>query len=180
MTWWLKEKYNLIGKRFGKLVVIEKVSLFGRSRWKLQCDCGGFTEASSNNLKRGKHKSCGCIFNTLEHKNKIRKKPYEWLYNTLVSSCISRGHSLTLTYEEFLEFTKIDKCHYCNKEVKWEPFSFNNGTKSRAYNLDRKDTLVGYNTRNCVVCCLSCNRTKGDRFTYEQFLKIAEVIKSFG
>lgn len=55
---------NLIGKRFGKLTVIEdsgKRSGRGHIIWTCQCDCGNTTEVSSNNLVRGNVFSCGCI-----------------------------------------------------------------------------------------------------------------------
>ena len=54
---------NLVGKRFGKLVVIEQSpSISGRIRWKCQCDCGNITYADSGNIKKGQKRSCGCLF----------------------------------------------------------------------------------------------------------------------
>lgn len=53
---------NLIGQRFGKLVVIERAeSRRGRACWKCQCDCGNIKEVCSMELKRGETLSCGCI-----------------------------------------------------------------------------------------------------------------------
>lgn len=53
-----KGKNNLIGQKFGKLLVLEYL---GRSRWKCQCDCGNFTEVVTSSLTSGKTKSCGCL-----------------------------------------------------------------------------------------------------------------------
>lgn len=51
------------------------------------------------------------------------------------------------------------------------------GTRTRgAYNLDRKDNSKGYSIKNCVVCCTVCNLTRGNRFTYEQFLEIGKLL----
>lgn len=52
---------NLIGQRFGKLVVL---GFWGRTRytyWKAVCDCGNETKASSVDLTQGHTKSCGCL-----------------------------------------------------------------------------------------------------------------------
>lgn len=54
---------DLIGKRFGNLVVIDKIgSKNRRIHWKCQCDCGKYSEVSTTNLKRGNSTRCsnGC------------------------------------------------------------------------------------------------------------------------
>lgn len=54
---------ELTGKRFGKLVVIEKTKFKGRTSayWFCKCDCGGTHIASGGNLTNGSTKSCGCL-----------------------------------------------------------------------------------------------------------------------
>lgn len=56
-------KRNLIGQRFGRLVVIESAESDkrGHARWLCQCDCGKSLEISSSHLKSGHTKSCGCL-----------------------------------------------------------------------------------------------------------------------
>ena len=61
-----KEKIslNLIGKKFGKLQVIEKTNERTLDRgiiWKCQCECGQFCYISTNNLMQDITKSCGCL-----------------------------------------------------------------------------------------------------------------------
>ena len=53
---------NLIGLRFGKLVVIDKEpsDKNGHSKWLCKCDCGESKVVSGTNLKTGKIVSCGC------------------------------------------------------------------------------------------------------------------------
>lgn len=52
---------NLIGKKFGKLTVIERDgSQCGHSKWKCQCDCGNIISVIGSNLKSGSVFSCGC------------------------------------------------------------------------------------------------------------------------
>ena len=53
---------DLIGKRFGNLVVLEKVGK-NSSRsivWKCQCDCGNICEKPTRELNAGTAVSCGC------------------------------------------------------------------------------------------------------------------------
>lgn len=54
---------NLAGRRFGRLLVIDRN--VGRSsrrpHWNCICDCGGQSVTSGKNLRRGIAKSCGCI-----------------------------------------------------------------------------------------------------------------------
>jgi len=58
-----RECVDLTGQRFGKLTVIEKANrkISSDTLWKCVCDCGGESEVSGGNLKRGHTKSCGCI-----------------------------------------------------------------------------------------------------------------------
>lgn len=57
-------KRDLIGLRFGRLVVTSKSGHSGTKRevvWNLLCDCGGTTTAKTGGLNCGKKESCGCI-----------------------------------------------------------------------------------------------------------------------
>lgn len=52
---------NLVGQKFGKLVVLEKIAQAkGHAKYKCLCECGKENIVNSQNLKRGKTKSCGC------------------------------------------------------------------------------------------------------------------------
>ncbi len=54
---------DLIGHRFGMLVVIAEAEK-GKNRkrrWLCACDCGGTTTTSTTNLTRNGTKSCGCL-----------------------------------------------------------------------------------------------------------------------
>ncbi len=56
-------KKDLLGKRFGKLVVLKPTPLKNRTliKWECKCDCGNVIYAASNHLISGKVKSCGCL-----------------------------------------------------------------------------------------------------------------------
>jgi len=64
---------DLSGKRFGKLVVIERFesrSDLRTSYWLCQCACGNQVAVSSSNLKGGITRSCGCLINMNNNEKK--------------------------------------------------------------------------------------------------------------
>lgn len=57
-------KINMIGKKYGKLLVIKESQIKTTQNklcYECQCDCGNMTIVSGLNLRTGKTKSCGCI-----------------------------------------------------------------------------------------------------------------------
>lgn len=94
---------------------------------------------------------------------KRRIKPFEAPYNRMFDSATIRKIEFKISYEEFLEFTKIDHCHYCYKSISWKKHG---GT---FYNLDRKDNSVGYIAYNLVTCCGKCNKGKRELYSYEEW-----------
>lgn len=62
-----KPKYDLTGKRFGKLLVIglssdnEKTKKDGKKRWECKCDCGNTAYILTGTLLSGSAKGCGCL-----------------------------------------------------------------------------------------------------------------------
>ena len=56
----------MIGKRFGKLVIVELYGKKGNNRkkhYKCKCDCGNETIVCIDNLRSGHTQSCGCLKN---------------------------------------------------------------------------------------------------------------------
>ena len=69
------KKINLLGKRFGKLVVIEEAqNRNGRTTWLCQCDCGNQKIVGTKELQNGDTKSCGCLRDELLSINEIGNK----------------------------------------------------------------------------------------------------------
>lgn len=57
---------DLIGKRFGRLIVTERDETKPKSQgvyWKCKCDCGNEISVIAHSLKEGTTKSCGCYRN---------------------------------------------------------------------------------------------------------------------
>lgn len=74
------------------------------------------------------------------------------------------------------------KCHYCRIEEDefckiWGDTFYGGIKRGRKLEIDRKDNVSEYNMTNCVLACAICNMAKSDKFTYEEFLRVGEVIK---
>lgn len=55
-------KRNLVGNRYGKLIVIEIAGKNKQGRiWKCKCDCGNYKNVNEHELLSGDTKSCGCL-----------------------------------------------------------------------------------------------------------------------
>lgn len=54
---------NIIGERYGRLVVIARAenTKSGNTRWLCKCDCGKEKVVAYRELKNGDTKSCGCL-----------------------------------------------------------------------------------------------------------------------
>lgn len=58
----MPKKLDLTGQKFNRLLVLEPASNKGkRTQWKCACDCGNICIASTEGLRNGTTKSCGCL-----------------------------------------------------------------------------------------------------------------------
>ena len=77
----LLKNINLIGQRFGKLIVVEKaedyISPKGKheSKWLCKCDCGNEKVIRQSDLRSNRTKSCGHCKSYSKEQN-IEKIPY--------------------------------------------------------------------------------------------------------
>lgn len=105
-----------------------------------------------------------------------KKRPYGVIFNKIIENAKQKNIPNYLTYTQFLEFTKINKCVYCEETVEWMEHVPANYRGKSGYNLDRKDSSKGYSKENCVVCCKICNWSKNELFSHEEFLEIGKTI----
>lgn len=81
---------DLLGRRFGNLVVIEKLprptKRNAHQKWLCKCDCGRICEASSTQLNQGRKVSCGCV-NGLKRQRKQ-------IYETITGCRVPDGYSV--------------------------------------------------------------------------------------
>jgi 5-methylcytosine-specific restriction endonuclease McrA len=134
-------------------------------------ECDELCRVQTQYLKKSKGLCKRCVQKGL---------PFEAKYNELKKSCKRRNIDLTISYEDFLEYTKIVNCHYCLDKIVWYPFTRDtkdHSVVSRSYNLDRKNNDLGYTKENCVVCCWKCNSAKSARYTYDEWYGMTEYFR---
>lgn len=160
-------KKDLIGKRFGKLLVIEDDGSRtdqGQINWKCLCDCGKYTYAISYKLEHGFKTSCGCNAKRYfkpKQSTDIEKR------NTAISRIIGRYKSKAKTRNIKWDISKktfistIEKpCFYCGIQ---SSMSLNiNGFNYNYNGVDRIDSSKDYTNDNIVPCCKNCNMAKSD------------------
>ena len=59
----MRERIDMVGKKFGRLYVITKDTNWPgpKTKWVCRCDCGRVTSVIGEVLRRGDTKSCGCL-----------------------------------------------------------------------------------------------------------------------
>ena len=80
---------NIVGEKFGKLTVIERVEKAGRTNYICNCDCGNKTIVRSDHLTNNRTKSCGCLVyeNSIQIKhNKSYTRLYR-IYSKMLQRC---------------------------------------------------------------------------------------------
>lgn len=169
----IKVRIDLTGQRFGRLTVIKQVedhiSKSGqhKSRWLCKCDCGNETTVTSQNLKKGHTKSCGC--KNIDNAREMGKKyGYE---NGILYGHISfdrlRTHGMTNTtlfkkWNHMRGRCRNKECkNYGGRGIKvcdeWENdfmsfynWAIANGWKENAgLTIDRIDVNGDYEPSNC-------------------------------
>lgn len=142
---------DLIGKRFGKLVVVSLVSREKGTRWLCKCDCGNEKILKQNNLLSKNTRSCGCLFKEAHRFG----NPVHNLYHTRIYSiwksmkerCYSKKH---VGYEKYggRGITICDEWLGKNGIVNFYNWSIANGYQDDL-SIDRIDNNKGYSPDNC-------------------------------
>jgi hypothetical protein len=89
---------DLCGKKFGRLLCIERLpSIPGKhARWRCQCDCGSEASIDVANLTDGRCRSCGCLQKELAAAR--QRKHGMWLsveyaaWRHMKSRCLDQNH----------------------------------------------------------------------------------------
>lgn len=160
---------KLAGQRFGRLLAVEPLGINekGKAVWRCKCDCGSEPSVVGAQMKYGDTLSCGCLV-TSNLKDQRGKVPHYWSYRKMLHNSQIHAKSFDISFDDYLEFTKVSNCHYCRTTITWIPFR--KRWQSSCYYIDRKDNSVGYTKNNCVVCCSLCNRIKGNNLSYDEMM----------
>lgn len=114
-----------------------------------------------------------------------RSKKYyqtnEGIYYQIKNNAKNRNINFVISKEDFIRwYDKQEKlCHYCGRnleEIKRDIKTDILHNKNR-FSIDRKDNDTGYQLDNIVLCCHKCNTIKSNIFTYEQMIRVGNILK---
>lgn len=145
---------DLTGKRFGRLVVLERSVINGNRKicksgamWRCLCDCGNIKDIPSGELTSGRTKSCGCLkHDMMSTHEKSNTKIYK-IYKGIISRCYCK----TATGYKNYGGRGITVCDEWLGEHGFENFyewSMNNGYYD-GLSIDRINVNGNYEPSNC-------------------------------
>lgn len=138
---------DLTGKRFGKLVVIERTNNRGKhTMWKCKCDCGNYTITGASELKNGTTKSCGCLkFERRNEKHGLSKTRLHRIWCKMKERCLNENNPAYKWYGG----RGINVCkEWLDDFVSFYNWSIKNGY-SDDLSIDRIDVNGNYEPNNC-------------------------------
>lgn len=132
-------KFNLENCRFGKLLAKTSEKINTKWYWKCLCDCGKEIYVKTADLKRGHHKSCGCLL--IEKRNRFYENiPLRYI-ESVKKAAKSRNleYNVTNKYLWDLYLSQDKKCALSHLEIVFDK----NYQKNNA-SLDRINSSIGY------------------------------------
>ena len=179
------KKNNLIGKRFGRWVVLSAAPRSYQTMWNCKCACGVERTVSAANLSTGKSTSCGC-FREENRPNLVKNRDYYGRHNPRAKLSIKRNdgvwvpsssiwykrasgvfysakkHGVPIEFTSVAEFASFlvgiapTKCPVFEVEFIERGNGFNNWSPS----IDKIIPEIGYMRGNIQVISMLANRMK--------------------
>lgn len=132
-----RKKEDLTGRKFGNLTVVEWK---GGDKWLCKCDCGNVKIVYSGHLKDGHIKSCGCLKNKYNAKNKRLLN----IWKQMISRCDSGKRRDSKYYHD----KGITVCPEWRDYKRFEEWALANGYADNL-TIDRIDENGNYEPSNC-------------------------------
>lgn len=178
-------KLDLVGHRYGKLTVMSPSDRLDEKGWLCLCDCGKHKITTTELLRSGRTKSCGCLKEGFLARKGNQYGFYEdrelailkVQYCHMVNRNKKKGFSEVISFDEFVKLSK-SACYYCGEQFSKEIQDRHNESLKgklisdhvvKCNGIDRLDSLKGYTSDNSVPCCKTCNFAKHS-LTESEFL----------
>ena len=168
-------RIELVGKRFGRLVVLSETAERQAESiiWLCRCDCGVTKKINGACLRKCVTRSCGCLARETGKLNAKKDAALNKVWGAYKASAKARHHTFSLTKQQFEVLISLP-CFYCGAEPEHESVSFA-GNVLKYNGIDRKYPTEGYSKENCVPCCWPCNLMKRST-SFSEFLQRVYVI----
>lgn len=161
-----------VGDKISKLKIqeiLKERGSRGEIYLKCICECNEVIKIRADTFRSGKFRNCPkCgIYSS-----------FDWLSYLIYSyknTAKDRNISFNLSNQEFNDLI-IKNCFYCNCSPKERKIKRGKKLKSITYNgIDRINSDEGYELKNCVPCCYTCNIAKSD-MSFDEFINHIEKI----
>jgi len=170
----MKNKYDLIDKKFNKLTVIKLIGTnkYGCTEWLCLCECGNSCVANTSHLRGGNKKSCGCLNHGWSNSStygvwEAMKERCNNPKNKAYSNYGGRGIKYDPKWEVFVNFLRdigeipkgltLDRINnngnYCKNNCKLS-------TRKEQNRNHRRNINISYNNKKGFLCLLDYCKVK--------------------
>ena len=154
---------DLTGMQFGWLTVVgldhmKRIDGHNRPFWKCLCKCGQYTVVTSNSLKNGSTRSCGCYKKEVNHQRfYLGGEDRGRLRSVLRMAKLRCEDSSNEFYHNYgaRGITVCDEWHGDDGFDNFYDWAMSHGYK-RGLTLDRIDNNKGYSPDNCQFVTMKC------------------------
>jgi len=148
----MPNRINIVGKKFGRLMVIKyHHTEKGVAYWLCRCDCGKTKSIQGGNIKSGNIKSCGCLRKEMRTSHGMNGTRFHKIWKDIRQRCLNKNRPGWKDYggrgiiicPRWMKFENFKKDMFVKYIVHCEKFGI------RQTSIDRIDNDGNYEPNNC-------------------------------